>query len=104
MDYLRTSKGPVERRLCDGGIDKRSVHDVVHVRGFALISLVQKMIQEFFSMGTDPSIQTKRSLFLLLDVTPRFMELETAGGVMTKLIQRNTANHTNKRATHHNVR
>ena len=38
MDYLRSSKGPVGRYLYDGGIDKRSVHDVVHVRGFARIS------------------------------------------------------------------
>ena len=34
--------------------------------------------------------------FLLQDVTSRFMELKTAGGVMTKLIERNTAVHTNK--------
>ena len=45
MEYLRNSKGV----LCDGGIDKRSVHDVVHVRGFARISLLQKMIQEFLN-------------------------------------------------------
>ena len=46
------------------------------------------MIQEFFfTMGTDPSIPTKRSLFLLLDVTPL---LETAGGVMTMPIERQT--------------
>ena len=55
------------------------------------------MIQETFSIGTDPPIQTKRSLFLLLVVTPLFMELKTAGGVMTKLIERNTAVHTNER-------
>ena len=35
MYYLRNSNGPVERCLCDGGIDKRREHDVVHVRGFA---------------------------------------------------------------------
>ena len=99
MDYLRTSKRPVGRCLCDGGIDKQCVHDVVHVRGFTRSPTVQNMIQEFFSMGTDPSIQTKRSLFLLQDVTPLFMELETVGGVMTKLIERNTAIHT-KRGQH----
>ena len=46
--------GPVERCLCDGGIDKRSVHDVVHVRGFARISLVLKMIQECLN-GKEPN-------------------------------------------------
>ena len=45
MDYFRNSKGPVERCSCDGGIDKRNVHDVVHV----LEVPAQKMIQEFFS-------------------------------------------------------
>ena len=45
MEYLRNSKGV----LCDCGIDKRSVHDVVHVRGFARISLLQKMSQEFLN-------------------------------------------------------
>ena len=41
MDYLRTSKGPVERCLGDGGIDNRSVHVVVHVRGFPRSPVVQ---------------------------------------------------------------
>ena len=49
MDHIRTSKGPVERCLGDGGIDKRSVHDVVHVRGFPRSPVAQNVIQEFFS-------------------------------------------------------
>ena len=49
MDYLRTSKEPVERCLGDGGIDKRSVHDVVHVRGFPRSPVAENVIQEFFS-------------------------------------------------------
>ena len=58
--------GPVERCLCDGGIDKRSVRDVVHVRGFSRGPVPQNMIQEFFfTVRTDPSIETKRSLFFV---------------------------------------
>ena len=71
----------------------RSVHDVVHVRGCTRSPIAQKMIQEFFIY-----LEQNRSarFFLLLEVTSRFMELKTAGGVMTKLIERNTAIHTNK--------
>ena len=66
MDYIRTSKGPVERCLGDGGIDMRSVHDVVHVRGFPRSPVAQSVIQEFFfAMGTDPPMKTKRSLFFV---------------------------------------
>ena len=74
MEYFGNSKGPVERCSCDGGIDKRSVHDVVHVRGFTRIPIAQDM------------------RFLLLDVTALLMEWETAGGVMTKLIERKHSN------------
>ena len=54
MDYLRNSKRPIERCLCDGGIEKRSVHDVVHVRGATRISTEQKVIQEFPN-GKEPN-------------------------------------------------
>ena len=105
---------PKERCLCHSSTDTRNVHDVSKIRGSARSPIEQNMAQGFFkgrevnsdeavalgaivrtnvqkdvssfSMGTDPSIQTKRSL---LDVT-QFKELETAGGVMTKLIERQT--------------
>ena len=56
-------KGPVERCLCDRSIDKRSEHDAIHVRGFARISTVQKMIQEFLN-GKEGTQQTHQSVFL----------------------------------------
>ena len=92
MDYFRNSKGPVERCLCDRSIDKRNEHDVVHVRGFPRSPIEQIMIQEFFLNG-NRSINPDEALTFswLLDVTSLFMELETAGGVMTKLTERNTA-------------
>ena len=54
MDYLRNSKGPLERRSGDGGIDMRSVHDVVHVRAFTRSPIAQSVIQEFLN-GKEPT-------------------------------------------------
>ena len=66
MDYFRSSKRPVERCLWDGGIDKRSVHDVVHVRGFARISIVLKMMQEFPN-GKEPNRRINPFLVAILE-------------------------------------
>jgi heat shock protein 1/8 len=110
---------PVERVLRDAKIDKSSVHEIVLVGGSTRIPKVQKMVSDFFN-GKEPnkSINPDEAVaygaavqaailsgdtsskstneILLLDVAPLSLGIETAGGVMTPLIKRNTTIPTKK--------
>nr|AIU47025.1 heat shock protein [Phenacoccus solenopsis] len=112
MDLFRSTLTPVERALADAKLDKASIHDVVLVGGSTRIPKIQKLLQDFFcgkalnlSINPDEAVaygaavqaailsgDTSSSIqdVLLVDVAPLSLGIETAGGVMTKLVERNS--------------
>merc|ERR1712094_36441 len=112
-DYFRKCMDPVEKVMRDAKLSKSQVNEVVLVGGSTRIPKIQSLLADFFngkepckSINPDEAVaygatvqaailsgsdsSEKLSDLLLLDVTPLSLGLETAGGVMTALIKRNT--------------
>ncbi|CCF32860.1 hsp70-like protein [Colletotrichum higginsianum] len=119
QDLFRSTIQPVDRVLTDAKIDKSQIHEIVLVGGSTRIPRIQKLISDYFN-GKEPnkSINPDEAVaygaavqaailsgdtsskstneILLLDVAPLSLGIETAGGMMTKLIPRNTTIPTKK--------
>jgi molecular chaperone DnaK len=113
MDLVEGTLGPCRQALQDAGISASQIEEVVLVGGQTRMPLVQDKVKQFFSKephkGVNPDevvavgaaiqagvLKGEVKDVLLLDVTPLTLGIETLGGVMTPLIQRNTTIPTSK--------
>ena len=111
-DLLRRSIEPCKLALKDAGLSSGDVDEVILVGGQTRMPKVQQMVQDFFGkepkrdLNPDEAVAMGAAIqggvlggdvkdVLLLDVTPLSLGIETMGGVMTKLIEKNTTIPTN---------
>jgi molecular chaperone DnaK len=115
-DLIERTVGPTRQALKDSGLDTAKIDDVILVGGMSRMPAVQEKVKEI--VGKDPHrgvnpdevvavgaaiqggvLRGEVKDVLLLDVTPLSLGIETKGGVMTKLIERNTTIPTRKSET-----
>ncbi|HFZ2424764.1 TPA: molecular chaperone DnaK [Pseudomonas aeruginosa] len=112
-DLVQRTIEPCRTALKDAGLDVSDIHEVILVGGQTRMPLVQKTVAEFFGkearkdVNPDEAVAVGAAIqgavlagdvkdVLLLDVTPLTLGIETLGGVMTGLIEKNTTIPTKK--------
>jgi heat shock protein 1/8 len=117
-DLFKQHMGPVDQVMKDAKMSKDKIHDIVLVGGSSRIPRLQQLLREYFNgkelcqnINPDEAVaygaavqgailggvkSEKTDGLILLDVTPLTLGIETAGGIMTPLIKRNTTIPTKK--------
>ncbi|PMR68630.1 molecular chaperone DnaK [Halomonas heilongjiangensis] len=115
-DLVQRSMGPCKTALADAGLSASEIDDVILVGGQTRMPMVQKKVADFFGkearkdVNPDEAVAVGAAIqggvlggdvkdVLLLDVTPLTLGIETLGGVMTPLIEKNTTIPTKKTQT-----
>ncbi|MDR2489661.1 MAG: molecular chaperone DnaK [Desulfovibrio sp.] len=113
QDLVERTMAPCKKALSDAGLSTSDINEIVLVGGMTRMPLVQKKVQELFGKEPNRSVNPDEVVamgaaiqggilagdvkdVLLLDVTPLSLGIETLGGVMTRLIDRNTTIPTRK--------
>jgi molecular chaperone DnaK len=113
-DLIQRTKEPCEKALKDAGVNASDLHDVLLIGGMTRMPAVQEMVKSIFNKEPHKGINPDEAVaqgaaiqggilageikdVLLLDVVPLTLGIETMGGVLTPLIERNTTIPTQKK-------